>query len=430
MMKFLAFLVSLQVVNAFIFPAPLTRSYSTSLKMATSVAKDVTTKVNRNSDGLIVPHGGELVDLIIKEESDKQAAIDSCTTSIELNDRQMCDVELIMNGGFSPLTGFMNQKEYENVVENMRLTSGELFGLPVVFDSSDAHLKVGEKVLLKQGDLAIATFTIEDKYLPDKPKECLKCYGTSQLEHPGVVMVAMERGKYYFGGKIEGLNLPIRDFNCRTPKEVRSTLPKDTDVVAFQCRNPIHRAHYELFTRALDAPNVAEEGIVLVHPTCGPTQADDIPGTVRYQTYEVLKEETKNPRVEWAYLPYSMHMAGPREAIQHMMIRKNYGCTHFIIGRDMAGSKSSVTGDDFYGAYDAQDFAKENAPELGMQTVPSLNLVYTEEEDYVTAEEAKAKGLSEKKLSGTKFRQMLRGGEDIPEWFAFKSVVKVLRDNM
>ena len=168
----------------------------------------------------------------------------------------------------------------------------------------------------------------------------------------------------------------------------------------------------------------------MVHPTCGPTQADDISGEVRYKTYEVLKEETANPRVQWEYLPYSMHMAGPREAIQHMIIRKNFGCTHFIIGRDMAGSKSSVTGEDFYGAYDAQDCAKENAAKLGVTPVPSLNLVYTEEEGYTTADYAEEKGLSQKKLSGTKFRQMLRGGDDIPEWFAFKSVVKVLRDNL
>merc|ERR1712216_341559 len=134
-----------------------------------------------------------------------------------------------------------------------------------------------------------------------------------------------------------------------------------------------------LFTRALDAPNVGDDAVVLVHPTCGPTQEDDIPGEVRHKTYEVLIEETKDTasgkRTRWAYLPYSMHMAGPREAIQHMMIRKNFGCTHFIVGRDMAGSKSSVTGGDFYGAYDAQDIAKANADELGVQAVPSLNLV-------------------------------------------------------
>merc|ERR1712176_876518 len=131
------------------------------------------------------------------------------------------------------------------------------------------------------------------------------------------------------------------------------------------------------------------------------TQPGEIPGTVRYKTYEETKDTPSGKRTRWAYLPYSMHMAGPREAIQHMMIRKNFGCTHFIVGRDMAGSKSSVTGDDFYGAYEAQGMAKANADELGVQAVPSLNLVYTEESDYVTADEAKEKGLSLKKLSGT-----------------------------
>ena len=153
---------------------------------------------------------------------------------------------------------------------------------------------------------------------------------------------------------------------------------------------------------------------------------------MRHKTYEVLIEETKDTpsgqRTKWAYLPYSMHMAGPREAIQHMLIRKNFGCTHFIIGRDMAGCKSSIDEEDFYGAYDAQDFALENGPKMGMQAVPSLNLVYSEEKGYVTAEEAKEENLTALKLSGTKFRKMLRGGEDIPEWFAFKSVVKVLRE--
>jgi len=373
------------------------------------------------------PHGGKLVDLMV-EGAAAEAAIARATSEVELSDRQLCDVELIVNGGFSPLTGFMTEEEYKSVVETHRLPSGLLFGLPVVFDTDSETIQPGASILLKQGDRPIAVFDVSAKYTPNKPLEALKCYGTSSLEHPGVQMIAMERGKYYLGGQLTGLNLPVRDFNCKTPEEVRAGLPKGKDVVAFQCRNPVHRAHYELFTRALDAPNVETDGIVLVHPTCGPTQADDIPGIVRYRTYEVLKDETANPRIEWAYLPYSMHMAGPREALQHMMIRKNYGCTHFIIGRDMAGSKSSVTGEDFYGAYDAQDFAKSISKELGVDTVPSLDLVFTEEEGYVTAERAKEAKLNIKKLSGTKFRQMLRAGDDIPEWFAFKSVVKVLRE--
>jgi sulfate adenylyltransferase len=377
-----------------------------------------------------VPHGGVLVDLMVKTDAEKEAALAKATVEVQASERQLCDVELIMNGGFSPLTGFMDEATYKHVVENMELPDGTIFGLPVVFDTNDESLEPGTTVVLKQGDLPIATVELTDKYVPNKPLECLKCYGTSAIEHPGALMVATERGKYYMGGKVTGLNFPVRDFPCKTPQEVRAELPADKDVVAFQCRNPVHRAHYELFTRALDDPLVGEEGIVLVHPTCGPTQADDIPGDVRYKTYEVLKEETKNPRVLWEYLPYSMHMAGPREAIQHMIIRKNFGCTHFIIGRDMAGSKSSVTGDDFYGAYDAQDFAIANSGRLQVTPVPSLNLVFTEEEGYTTAEAAKEMGLHVKNLSGTKFRQMLRNGDDIPEWFAFKSVVQVLRENI
>jgi len=377
-----------------------------------------------------VPHGGELVDRMLKTDEEKEAAIAKCTAEVQLTPRQLCDVELIVNGGFSPLTGFMNEAAYNSVVANMELEDGLIFGLPVVFDTDSEDLQPGMTVLLKDGDVNIATIEFTDKWVPNKVLECKKCYGTSELEHPGTLMVATERGQYYMGGTVTGLSTPVRDFPCKTPAEVRATLPEDKDVVAFQCRNPVHRAHYELFTRALDDELMGEDSVVLVHPTCGPTQADDIPGDVRYKTYVVLKEETENPRTFWEYLPYSMHMAGPREAIQHMMIRKNFGCTHFIIGRDMAGSKSSITGDDYYGAYEAQDIATASAEKLGVTPVPSLNLVYTEEEDYVTADYAEEKGLTLKKLSGTKFRQMLRGGEDIPEWFAFKSVVKVLRDNM
>lgn len=376
-----------------------------------------------------VPHGGVLVDLMLTNDDDKAEAIAKCTAELQLTPRQLCDVELIMNGAFSPLTGFMDEPTYKSVVENMELPDGLIFGLPVVFDTDSDELQPGMTVLLKDGDRPIATVEFTDKYIPNKPLECLKCYGTSAIEHPGALMVATERGKYYMGGKVTGLNFPEREFPCKTPAEVRATLPEDKDVVAFQCRNPVHRAHYELFTRALDDERVGEGGVVLVHPTCGPTQADDIPGDVRYKTYVVLKEETANPRTFWEYLPYSMHMAGPREAIQHMMIRKNFGCTHFIVGRDMAGSKSSVTGEDFYGPYEAQEMANKMSERLGVTPVPSLNLVYTEEKGYVTDEEAKAEGLEIKKLSGTKFRQMLRGGEDIPEWFAFKSVVQVLREN-
>ena len=386
--------------------------------------------VDASLEGKTAPHGGALSNLMVTDPAERAALVAACEgRTIECSDRNACDVELLMVGGFSPLEGFMNEDEYASVVETMRMPSGLLFGLPVVMDTTDASLAPGMKVLLTYKGQDLAVMEIESAYKPNKPLEAKQCYGTSSLEHPGVQMISMERGPIYMGGKIFGLEKPTRVFPCKTPAEVREMLPANVDVVAFQCRNPVHKAHYELFTRALDADVVGVDGVVLVHPTCGPTQDDDIPGVVRYRTYEVLKEETADPKVNWAYLPYSMHMAGPREAIQHMIIRKNYGCTHFIIGRDMAGSKSCLDGEDFYGAYDAQDLAKEMSEELGVKTVPSLNIVYTEEEGYVTADIASDKGLSIKKLSGTKFRKMLRAGEDIPEWFAFKSVVKVLREN-
>jgi len=386
--------------------------------------------IQRGSDGRRLPHGGKLVDLMVTDSTERNSLLSECNITLDLNERQSCDVEVIVNGGFSPIEGFMNEDVYDHVVEKNRLPgSNLLFGLPIVLDipSSRDDIIPGKKIALHFEGKPIAVLDVESRFLPNKPKETKLCYGVSTLEHPGVRMVAMERGHTYIGGALRGVGTPERVFPCQSPKEVRAMLPANQDVVAFQCRNPIHRAHYELFMRALDAPNVKDGGVVLVHPTCGPTQEDDIPGIMRYKTYEVLKEETNNPSVHWSYLPYSMHMAGPREALQHMMIRKNYGCTHFIIGRDMAGSKSCLDGEDFYGAYDAQDFAKSVSEELEVDTVASLNLVYTEEEGYVTIDHAKERNLKIKTLSGTKFRKSLRAGEEIPEWFAFKSVVSVLR---
>ncbi|KAF5830471.1 ATP-sulfurylase [Dunaliella salina] len=254
----------------------------------------------------------------------------SSTHRQECSDRNACDVELLSVGAFSPLTGFMNKDVYEHNLKEMRLPgSNLLFGLPVVLDTHDPTVKEGSKVLLEYKGQKLGLLEVESKWSPDKALETKLAYGTSSLEHPGVRMVAMERGHHYIGGKLHGFELPKRWAN------------------------------------------------------------DDIPGIVRYKTYEVLREELNNPRIKWAYLPYSMHMAGPREAIQHMLLRKNYGCTHFIVGRDMAGSKSSIT------------------------TCESPALA-------CTSMDAKAANLKVRKLSGTDFRKRLRAGEDIPDWFAFK----------
>ena len=384
-------------------------------------------KTKTDSNGLIPPYGGELKNLIIKDKNLKNDLISKATYEFECSERNACDVELLMVGAFSPLEGFMDENNYNSVIKNNRNTNGLLFGLPIVFDSNNEKVKAGETILLTYKKQKIAVLEVSSKWEPDKSLEAELCYGTNSLDHPAVKMIFNERGRFYIGGRVYGFELPIREFPCKTPEEVRSTLPSNHDVVAFQCRNPIHRAHYELFTNALLSDNVSSNSVVLVHPTCGPTQQDDIPGKVRYLTYKELEEEISDERIKWAFLPYSMHMAGPREALQHMIIRRNYGCTHFIIGRDMAGCKSSSTGEDFYGPYDAQNFANKCADELMMQTVPSKNLVYTKEKGYITAEEAKEFNYEIMKLSGTEFRKKLRNGEPIPEWFAFKSVVDVLR---
>merc|ERR1712014_314837 len=306
-------------------------------------------------------------------------------------------------------------------------------GLPVTFDMSDVSgLKKGDKVLLKWAGQDVAVLDAESIYTPNKVLEAKECYGTTSLEHPTVHSLIAEQGKYYIGGRLHGLSVPDFGYTTQKAGDVRATLDAGKPVVAFQNRNPIHKAYFELLKCA---QRDVKDSILLVHPTCGPTQPGDIDGQVRIQTYEALKDETKEefPMFRWAYLPYSMKMAGPREAIQHMIIRKNFGATHFIIGRDVAGTKSTLDSEDFYGAFEAQEMGKKHSAELAVTVVDYPNMVYIGEElgnerGYATEPDAKEKGLKIAKLSGTEFRKRLRSGDEIPEWFAFPSVVKTLRD--
>eukprot|EP00448_Togula_jolla_P037409 CAMPEP_0170622304 /NCGR_PEP_ID=MMETSP0224-20130122/29057_1 /TAXON_ID=285029 /ORGANISM="Togula jolla, Strain CCCM 725" /LENGTH=692 /DNA_ID=CAMNT_0010948609 /DNA_START=56 /DNA_END=2134 /DNA_ORIENTATION=- len=373
------------------------------------------------------PHGGALVDLMVKDEAEKARLVSSVAKTVDLNERQACDVFCLLHGAFSPLQGFMTEVTYNSVVKGMRLPEKQLFGVPVTLDlKSTEGFKEGDRILLKYGGKNVAVMDAESVYKPDKVLEAKEVYGTSSCEHPSVFSLVAEQGPFYVGGKLHGIESPTFKYPVMTPKEVRATLPEGKEVVAFQNRNPIHRAHFELLKCA---QRDVKDSILLVHPTCGPTQPGDIDGVVRIQTYEALKEETKAeyPMFRWAYLPYSMKMAGPREAIQHMIIRKNFGATYFIIGRDMAGTKSTVTGDDFYGPYDAQEIGKKFSQELGVKVAHYENMVYVGEGGYVEETVAKKQGVKVVKLSGTEFRRRLRSGEEIPDWFAFKSVVDILR---
>merc|ERR1740121_249586 len=377
--------------------------------------------------GAGAPHGGKLVDLSTSSLTAKDA-----TATLELSQRQACDVSLLVSGGFSPLEGFMKQADYNSVVESMRTTDGLLFGLPVILDVADTSLQ-GKKVLLTYKGTNMAVLEADEVWKPNKVKEAKNCYGTSSVEHPSVAELFSDLGKFYVGGKLHGLQKGFVDVwgqGFKSPEEVRATLPKGKPVVAFQNRNPVHKAHFELL---VTAQNDVKDSIVLVHPTCGPTQPGDIDGPSRIKTYEVLQEEPGYKKwagdaFRWSYLPYSMKMAGPREAIQHMIIRKNFGATHFIIGRDMAGTKSTLNSEDFYGAFEAQETGKKHSAELGVTVTHYENMVYVgPEEGYVQESLAKKSGKKVAKLSGTEFRRRLRAGEEIPEWFAFKSVVEILR---
>merc|ERR1711967_153695 len=369
---------------------------------------------------------------MVTDAAEAKKLVASTVTAIEHNERQACDAFCLMHGAFSPLKGFMTETEYESVVKDMRLPGNQLFGLPVVFDIAGTDgLKEGDKVLLTYQGANVAVLEAESIYKPNKVVEAMECYGTSSLEHPTVNALVAEQGAFQVGGKLHGLSSPTFPYKVMTPTEVRATLPEGKQVVAFQNRNPIHKAHFELLKCAHE--DVADS-ILLVHPTCGPTQPGDIDGVVRIATYEALAAQVKEefPGFRWAYLPYSMKMAGPREAIQHMIIRKNFGATHFIIGRDMAGTKSTLTSEDFYGPYEAQENGKKHSAELAVTVVDYPNMVYVGEKDgnergYLSDVEAKSKGVKIQKLSGTEFRKRLREGGEIPEWFAFPKVVDILR---
>merc|ERR1719171_1189866 len=380
------------------------------------------------------PHGGALVNTVVPA-AEREALVAETTATMELSERQACDVALLMFGGFSPLTGFMTKADYDTQVETMRTKDGVLFGLPVVLDVSDQELQ-GKKVLLTYKGKNLAVMDVEEAFEPDKAKEAKASFGTDSEEHPTVKELMNDLGKFYLGGKISGLVDSLEDVygkGYKSPAEVRATIPEGKSVVAFQNRNPVHKAHFELLMAAKgDVPN----SIIFVHPTVGPTQPGDISGPTRIKTYEVLQNDPfykkwAGDNFRWSYLPYSMKMAGPREAIQHMIIRKNFGATHFIIGRDMAGTKSTKTGDDFYGPFDAQKMGEKHSEELAMKVATYPNMVYVGDQGnargFASEQEAKDKGLEIKKLSGTKFRDALRNGEDVPDWFAFPEVVKTLQ---
>ncbi len=347
-----------------------------------------------------------------------------------LKDRQLFDLEMLMVGGFAPLEGFMNEGDYKNVVEEMRLENGELFSIPIVLDVPDsAPFVVGESVVLcDQYGNPLAVMEVESRFTPDKKNEVKKVYGTEDMLHPGVRYVMNQMHDTYIGGKIHKLQLEARhDFKefRYTPEELKKVFKEKgwDKVVAFQTRNPMHRAHFELVKRAHEKTGYP----VLIHPVVGMTREGDIDYITRVHTYRVVCEKYGKDFTFLSLLPLAMRMAGPREVLWHMIVRKNYGCTHMISGRDHAGPGKDSNGEPFYGPYEARDLGMKYADEIGIEIVPSDELAYVPSRaEYVSTEDLKEEEETTS-ISGTEFRRRLFAGEDIPEWFSFPESIAELQ---
>ena len=382
---------------------------------------------------LIEPHGGILCDLLIQGEKLNQLKKDSLhLESLILNDRQLCDIEMLLNGSFSPLIGFLTEADYNSVVNNLHLSDGKIWPIPITLDVKQEFSKsitIGDKIVLRDHEgVAIAIMTVSDKWTPDKENEAELVYGTQDIGHPAANYLLNQSGEVYLGGKLEGLELPRHyDYKIQrhTPAELRAQFKEMgwTTIVAFQTRNPMHRAHKELTVRA------AQEigGNLLIHPVVGMTKPGDVDHYTRVRCYKKIMEKFPEDTAIMSLLPLAMRMGGPREALWHALIRKNYGCTHLIVGRDHAGPGIDSKGNAFYGPYDAQDMVNKYADEIGVKMVPFKLMVYVEERaEYMPIDEV-PEDLTKLNISGTELRRRLDQDLDIPEWFSYPEVVEELR---
>lgn len=374
----------------------------------------------------IRPHGGTLVNRIVKG-TEREQLIENAKSlhSIILNQWSLSNLELIGIGGFSPLTGFMNQADYESVVEHVHLKNGHVWSVPITLPVSQTeanNLEIGEQVALYGEDGTLyGVLDLEEKYTYDKEKEAQHVYGTTDNAHPGVKKV-YEKGEYYLAGPIQLINRPQHDAFVDyhlDPLETRQLFNELNwkTVVGFQTRNPVHRAHEYIQKSALEIV----DGLLL-NPLVGETKSDDIPAEVRMESYQaILKNYFPENRARLVIYPAAMRYAGPREAILHALVRQNYGCTHFIVGRDHAGVG------DYYGTYEAQEFISQFENELDIQILKFEHAFYCEAcGNMATAKTCPHDASNHLHLSGTKVREKLRNGESLPEKFSRPEVANVL----
>jgi sulfate adenylyltransferase len=382
---------------------------------------------------LIAPYGGKLVNLVVEgREREELLARAAQLPSIKITMRNMCDLELIATGGFSPLTTFMGKADYDRVLREMRLADGTLWPLPITLTADPKELPtVGEELALRNANFdLIAVITLDEVYHWDADTEASLAYGTTDSKHPMVSEMG-RWGKVCISGPLKVVNLPkYYDFvNLRhTPAQVRAKLEEmgHDNVVAFQTRNPLHRIHEELTKRAAAQVN----GSLLVHPTVGMTKPGDVDHYTRVRTYKALVDNHYDKKSTMlSLLPLAMRMAGPKEALLHAIIRRNHGANHFVVGRDHAGPGNDSTGKPFYGPYDAQEYMVKNEAEIGVKMIPFEMLVYLPDEDRYVEEKDVPKGAKTANISGTQVRDdYLAKGKLLPEWFTRPETAEILRE--
>jgi len=387
-----------------------------------------------NKVSIISPYGGSLVDLVV--DPDKAAELKEKANhlpSIQVSERIVCDLELLASGGFSPLDRFMGKEDHQRVLDEMRLTSGHLFPIPITLpvDPTD-DLKLDSQIAIRNSKNEIlAIMDVDEIYEWDRTEVASKAFGTTDTAHP--LVAEMNRwGSHNISGKLQVIQLPSHPdfFESRmTPAQTRARLAEygHANVVAFQTRNPLHRVHEELTKRAADAVG----GVLLLHPVVGMTRPGDVDHFTRVRTYKALTENYyEKDRILLSLLPLAMRMAGPREALWHALIRRNHGANHFVVGRDHAGPGNDSTGKPFYGAYDAQELAEKHSEELGVKIVPFSELVYLPDEERYEEVSKIPAATNTASISGTQVReQYLNAGRLLPDWFTRPEVAEILSES-
>jgi sulfate adenylyltransferase len=380
---------------------------------------------------LIAPYGGKLVNLVVESEEHAPLVNYANTLpSIQLTARSLCDVEPLATGAFSPVNGFMGKADYKRVLEEMRLANGTLFPMPITLPVADLHgVEMGREIALRSPkNELIAIMIVEEIFDWDLTAEASLVYGTTDARHPLVAEMA-SWGKAYVSGRLKVLNLPKHYAFVelrRTPAQVRSLLGSMgySNVVAFQTRNPIHRAHEELTKRATEQVR----GSLLIHPVVGLTKPGDIDHFTRVRAYKILVDKYYDKsRTLLSLLPLAMRMGGPREAVWHAIIRRNHGVNHFIVGRDHAGPGQDSRGKPFYGPYDAQNLLQRFESEIGVKMIPFKEMVYLPEEDRYEEQDRVAPGVNTASISGTQVREhYLNNGKILPDWFTRPETAAIL----